>query len=253
MLAKVGIKVKLKLVEATVLTDIVHQGRFPGLHPLEPDRARLAGALKCFHSTDAAHGLQLLRLQQSGLRQAGRRGRPDDDAAKRIDLLRQANAILYEEAPVWFFNYNKAVMAYQPWIHGLQANATELTHQYAGGHLGRREIAGEVTRMLSASCARRVSATLDADDAPRPRPPPRQHRPDAAGGRRAGLPAVQRAARQLHLEHDRRRPRRHRSGGGGAHAQGDGARRSPARALRQLRRASSPSAISAPRSAPASR
>ena len=31
---------------------------------------------------------------------------------------------------MWFFNYNKAVMAYQPWIHGLQANATELTHQY---------------------------------------------------------------------------------------------------------------------------
>jgi len=31
---------------------------------------------------------------------------------------------------VWFFNYNKAVMAYQPWVHGLQANATELAHQY---------------------------------------------------------------------------------------------------------------------------
>ena len=44
--------------------------------------------------------------------------------------LAQANAILYEEAPVWFFNYNKAVMAYQPWVHGLQANATELAHQY---------------------------------------------------------------------------------------------------------------------------
>ena len=44
---------------------------------------------------------------------------------------------------MWFFNYNKAVMAYQPWVHGLQANATELTHQYAGVHLGRREIARE--------------------------------------------------------------------------------------------------------------
>jgi len=31
---------------------------------------------------------------------------------------------------VWFFNYNKAVMAYQPWVHGLQANPTEITHQY---------------------------------------------------------------------------------------------------------------------------
>ena len=41
-----------------------------------------------------------------------------------------ANNLLYEEAPVWFFNYNKAVMAYQPWLHGLQANPTEITHQY---------------------------------------------------------------------------------------------------------------------------
>ena len=52
------------------------------------------------------------------------------DPAKRTDLLRQANNLLYEDAPVWFFNYNKAVLAYQPWIHGLQANPTEITHQY---------------------------------------------------------------------------------------------------------------------------
>ena len=54
----------------------------------------------------------------------------EGDTGKRNDLLKQANNLLYDEAPVWFFNYNKAVMAYQPWIHGLQANATELTHQY---------------------------------------------------------------------------------------------------------------------------
>jgi peptide/nickel transport system substrate-binding protein len=53
-----------------------------------------------------------------------------NDAEKQLELIRKANAILYEEAPVWFFNYNKAVMAYQPWVHGLQANPTELTHQY---------------------------------------------------------------------------------------------------------------------------
>ena len=37
--------------------------------------------------------------------------------------------MLQVEAPVWFFNYNKAVMAYQPWLHGLQPNATELALQ----------------------------------------------------------------------------------------------------------------------------
>jgi peptide/nickel transport system substrate-binding protein len=34
-----------------------------------------------------------------------------------------------DDAPVWFFNYNKAVMAYQPWVHGLVPNANELALQ----------------------------------------------------------------------------------------------------------------------------
>lgn len=36
---------------------------------------------------------------------------------------------MQEEAPLWFFNYNKAVMAYQPWVHGLKPNAMELAIQ----------------------------------------------------------------------------------------------------------------------------
>ena len=38
---------------------------------------------------------------------------------------------------MWFFNYNKAVMAYQPWLKGLQPNATELAIQISGRDLGR--------------------------------------------------------------------------------------------------------------------
>ena len=53
----------------------------------------------------------------------------DDDAEKRVQLLQKANALLFDEAPIWFFNYNKAVMAVQPWLKGIQLDATELTHQ----------------------------------------------------------------------------------------------------------------------------
>ena len=131
MLAKVGIKVKPKLVEVTVLTDIAMKGEFQayiGSNLTGPDSL---ATLQLLLLQDAAHGLQLHRLQQPGLRQAARRGRGQTiDPAKRNDLLRQANNLLYDEAPVWFFNYNKAVLAYQPWIHGLQANPTEITHQY---------------------------------------------------------------------------------------------------------------------------
>ena len=57
-----------------------------------------------------------------------RPGRPTTPPSA-VQLLQKANALLYEEAPVWFFNYNKAVMAVQPWLKGVQLNATELTHQ----------------------------------------------------------------------------------------------------------------------------
>ena len=96
--------------------------------------------LNCFHSKTPRIGLQLHHVQERRIRQAPRRARRAmDDPAKRNDLLRKANNMIYDEAPVWFFNYNKAVLAYQPWIHGLQANPTEITHPVLRGHLGRRK------------------------------------------------------------------------------------------------------------------
>ena len=130
MLAKAGIKVKPKMVEATVLTDIAMKGEHQALISSNSDRSGLARDAALLLLQDAANGLPLRRLQQSGIRQAARRAAASLDPAKRNDLLRQANNLLYDEAPVWFFNYNKAVLAYQPWIHGLQANPTEITQQY---------------------------------------------------------------------------------------------------------------------------
>ena len=79
------------------------------------------------------------------------RGRPDRRSDKRNALLRKADAILYEEAPVWFFNYNKAVMAYQPWIHGLQAERDRADAPVSGVHLGRRRNRrGKAARALTA-------------------------------------------------------------------------------------------------------
>ncbi|RJQ64026.1 MAG: ABC transporter substrate-binding protein [Desulfobacteraceae bacterium] len=51
------------------------------------------------------------------------------DSKKKMELVMKANAIFAEDAPVWFFNYNKAVMAHQPWVHGLQAVAIEMMYQ----------------------------------------------------------------------------------------------------------------------------
>ncbi len=49
--------------------------------------------------------------------------------AKQIALLQRADGILLEDAAMMFFNYNKAVMAYQPWVHGLKPSAVDMILQ----------------------------------------------------------------------------------------------------------------------------
>ncbi|MEI6096937.1 MAG: ABC transporter substrate-binding protein [Alphaproteobacteria bacterium] len=47
-----------------------------------------------------------------------------DDAA-RIELLKKADAHIQDQAPVWFHNYNKGILAVQPWLKGAAGNVTE--------------------------------------------------------------------------------------------------------------------------------
>jgi peptide/nickel transport system substrate-binding protein len=51
------------------------------------------------------------------------------DQTERIKDIQKAEEIFVDDAPVWFFNYNKAVMAHQPWVHGLAAVAPEMMFQ----------------------------------------------------------------------------------------------------------------------------
>lgn len=130
MLAKVGITAKPKLVEAAVLTETILKGDFQAYiwsNSSGPDPLK---ALKGFHSATPRTAGNYVGFKNADYDKLVEQAAATDDAANRTQLLKQANALFYAEAPIWFFNYNKAVMAYQPWVHGLQKNATELTHQY---------------------------------------------------------------------------------------------------------------------------
>ena len=129
-LAKVGIKVKPKLIEATVLTDILLKGDFQAIISSSLTGPDSLAQLKCFHSKTPRTACNTVMFNNAAFDKLIDEAGQTTDSAKLTDLLRQANNVLYDEAPVWFFNYNKAVLAYQPWIHGLQANPTEITHQY---------------------------------------------------------------------------------------------------------------------------
>lgn len=51
------------------------------------------------------------------------------DEQEMIELSQQAESIIVEDAPMWFFNYNKAVIVHQPWVKGLQAVPTDIDYQ----------------------------------------------------------------------------------------------------------------------------
>ena len=129
-LDKVGIKVKPKLVEVTLLSDILIKGEFQAVISSTLTGPDSLAVLRCFYSKTPRSACNYVDFKNEKFDQLLDEAAQTSDTAKRNDLLRQANNLLYDEAPVWFFNYNKAVMAYQPWVHGLQANPTEITHQY---------------------------------------------------------------------------------------------------------------------------
>ena len=145
MLDKVGIKVKPKLVEVTVLTEIAMKGEhqaYIGSNLTGPDSL---ATLRCYYSKTPRTACNYTGFNNPDfdklLDAAGQEG----DMAKRNDLLRQANNLLYEEAP-------GVVLQLQQGGAGLSAVDPRPAGQpdrdhapVSGGHLGRRDLAGEMT------------------------------------------------------------------------------------------------------------
>ncbi|WP_066716107.1 MULTISPECIES: ABC transporter substrate-binding protein [Hyphomicrobiales] len=130
MLAKVGIKVKVKPVEGSALGGIVAKGDFQAYIWSNTSGPDPLTQMKCFHSKTPRSACNYTTFSNAEVDKLIDEAGATDDLTKRNEILKKANAVLYEEAPVWFFNYNKAVLGYQPWLHGLQPNATELALQY---------------------------------------------------------------------------------------------------------------------------
>lgn len=129
MLAKVGVEVTTDPVESPVLSDKIVSDNFEAFiwsNSSGPDALKY---LSCFHSKTPLSACNYVKFNNADFDKLIDEAGNETDLAKQTELLKQANNLLQEEAPVWFFNYNKAVMAYQPWIHGLKPNAMELAIQ----------------------------------------------------------------------------------------------------------------------------
>lgn len=129
MLAKVGITVKPRPVESGALSAEVSSGNFQAFIWSNYSGPDPLTVLRCFTTESPQAGCNNTAYSNPEYDAIFKAAEAERDPAKRLDLLRQANNFLQDDAPVWFFNYNKAVMAYQPWVHGLVPNATELALQ----------------------------------------------------------------------------------------------------------------------------
>ncbi|TPK62061.1 MULTISPECIES: ABC transporter substrate-binding protein [unclassified Mesorhizobium] len=129
MLAKVGVTVTTDPVESSVLSDKILSDNFDAFiwsNSSGPDPLKY---LNCFYSKTSQTACNYVKFNNADFDKLIEQAGNETDPAKQNDLLRQANNLLQDEAPVWFFNYNKAVMAYQPWVHGLKPNGAELAIQ----------------------------------------------------------------------------------------------------------------------------
>lgn len=129
MLADVGITVRPRPIESAALGSTVQAGNFQAYmwsNLTGPDPLTV---MRCFWSQTPQAACNYTAYSNPEFDKLYEAARAERDPDKQMELLKQANNLIQEDAPVWFFNYNKAVMAYQPWVHGLVPNATELALQ----------------------------------------------------------------------------------------------------------------------------
>ena len=128
-LKKIHITVKPQQVEGALLAERARKGDFQALTwSLEsgPDPLQ---ALMRFHSTNPRSSGNYPGYNNPEYDKLLDAAAGERNEAKKTDLLKKANAVFMADAPIWFFNYNKAIIAYHPWVHGIKSVAPEMMYQ----------------------------------------------------------------------------------------------------------------------------
>ena len=128
-LKKINIEVKPQLVEGAVLAERARAGNFQAATwSLEsgPDPLQ---ALMRFHSDNSRSGSNYPGYKSVAFSDLLDQAAKERNYDAKIELIKKADAMFKEDAPVWFFNYNKAIIAYHPWVHGIQSVAPEMMYQ----------------------------------------------------------------------------------------------------------------------------
>ena len=128
-LKKINITLKIQQMEGVAMVSRIQQGDFDLFSWSLPSGPDPLQALSRWKGDTVRTAGNFVTYKNPAYDKLLEQAAAERNEAKRIALLRQADGILLDDAPIWFFNYNKAVMAYQPWVHGLKPIAIEMTYQ----------------------------------------------------------------------------------------------------------------------------
>ncbi len=128
-LKKIGITLKIQQMEGAAFAERVRNGDYDMyIWSIGSGPNTLDVLTRWVSSTPQAAGnyVQYSNPEYDAL---VKKASAERDFDKQNELFKQANAIMTEDAPFWFFNYNKAIMAFQPWVHGIAPVAVEMMYQ----------------------------------------------------------------------------------------------------------------------------
>jgi peptide/nickel transport system substrate-binding protein len=128
-LKEVGITLKIQQMEGAAMVERNKNGEFQTFIWSIGSGPDILGTLKRFHSENTRAGGNYFNYKNPEFDKLLDRAAAERDSAKQLDVLKQANNLLFEDTPVWYFNYNKAVLAQHPWVHGFKPVAIELMFQ----------------------------------------------------------------------------------------------------------------------------
>jgi peptide/nickel transport system substrate-binding protein len=128
-LKEIGVTLKIQQMEGAAMVERNKNGEFQTFIWSMGSGPDILGTLKRFHSETSRAGGNYGNYKKPEFDKLLNQAAAEREPAKQIEFMKQANNLLFEDPPVWFFNYNKAVLAHHPWVKGLKPVAIELMFQ----------------------------------------------------------------------------------------------------------------------------
>jgi peptide/nickel transport system substrate-binding protein len=128
-LNKVGINMKINQMESSTLLDKSRKGDYQACIFSTGGDADPISFLGRFDSKNAGAAGNVTLFKNDQVDKILADASKVTDMNKRVELARQAEKIIVENTPWFIFNYNKAVLITQPWVHGLQQVPTDIDFQ----------------------------------------------------------------------------------------------------------------------------